>query len=417
VSTAVAPAARAGSSLAFPGFPTTRDEEWRFTNVAALEKARRVKAERPSVPPLGVREAIARVAYPECALAVFVDGFFMPELSLLAGLPEGVEVAGLAASASRERIGAVLDPAGKPFAILNALECEDGAVVRVPAGVVAEKPIQLLYLATATADGSLRTSYPRNLFEFGENSQATLMEHHVSVGDGASFVCGVTEIVADDRAVIEHYVLQRLNDASSLIAAQQIRVGRATSFSSHQFDLGGALARHDVGCVLAGEGADVILNGLYLVEGSRLADTHMRVEHAAPHCGSHELYKGVLDGKGRGVFNGRIFVHHGAQKTDAKQTNRNLLLSKDAMANTNPQLEIFADDVKCTHGSTVGQLDDEAVFYLRSRGIGELAAKSLLTYAFASDVIERVRLAPLKHELESYLFGWLPMGDVVKDAV
>jgi Fe-S cluster assembly protein SufD len=161
----------------------------------------------------------------------------------------------------------------------------------------------------------------------------------------------------------------------------------------------------------------VILNGLYLVEGSRLADTHMRVEHKAAHCGSHELYKGVLDGKGRGVFNGRIFVHHGAQKTDAKQTNRNLLLSKDAMANTNPQLEIFADDVKCTHGSTVGQLDDDAIFYLRSRGIGELAAKSLLTYAFASDVIERIRLQPLKQEMESYLFGWLPMGDVVRDAV
>jgi Fe-S cluster assembly protein SufD len=415
VSTAAATAARAQAPLAFPGFPTTRDEEWRFTNVAALEKANRVKAERAAVVPVGVREAIARVAYPECSLAVFIDGFFAPELSLLADLPAGVEVASVAAD--KTGVGEVLDPAGKPFAILNALEFEDGAVVRVAAGVVAEKPIQLLYLATSATDGALRTSYPRNVFEFGENSQATLMEHHVSVGDGASFVCGVTEIVADDRAVIEHYVLQRLNDASSLIAAQQIRTGRATSFSSHQFDLGAALARHDVGCVLAGEGADVILNGLYLVEGSRLADTHMRVEHAAPHCGSHELYKGVLDGKGRGVFNGRIFVHHGAQKTDAKQTNRNLLLSKDAMANTNPQLEIFADDVKCTHGSTVGQLDENAVFYLRSRGIGELAAKSLLTYAFASDVIERVRLQPLKHELESYLFGWLPMGDVVKDAV
>jgi Fe-S cluster assembly protein SufD len=404
-------------------FPTLRDEEWRFTNVSALAKANRVKAERPSVPPVGVREAIAKVAYAECALAVFVDGFFHPELSLLSGLPKGVEVSGLARHAGDtvlDRVGQLARPEGKPFVAMNALEYSDGAWVRIAPGAVVEKPIQLLFLATSTPEGaeeSLRTSYPRNLLLFGENCQATVMEHHVSVGEGASFVCAVTEIVAEDRAVVDHYLLQRMNDASSLIAAEQIHTGRGTAFSSHQFDLGAALARHDVGCVLAGEGADVILNGLYLVEGSRLADTHMRVEHKAAHCGSHELYKGVLDGKGRGVFNGRIFVHHGAQKTDAKQTNRNLLLSKDAMANTNPQLEIFADDVKCTHGSTVGQLDDDAIFYLRSRGIGELAAKSLLTYAFASDVIERIRLQPLKQEMESYLFGWLPMGDVVRDAV
>ena len=196
-----------------------------------------------------------------------------------------------------------------------------------------------------------------------------------------------------------------------------MRTGRRTAFSSHCISLGAAIARHDVNATLDGEGGDAILNGLYMLSGAQLCDTHMQVEHRQPHCSSHELYKGVLEGKSRGVFSGKIHVHPGAQKTDAKQTNRNLLLSKDALANSQPQLEIYADDVKCTHGSTVGQLDADAVFYLRSRGIGVDAAKSLLTYAFASDVVERIAIDAVRHDMEAFLFSWLPMGDVVRDAV
>jgi Fe-S cluster assembly protein SufD len=193
--------------------------------------------------------------------------------------------------------------------------------------------------------------------------------------------------------------------------------GRASSLTTQTFSFGAAIARHDVEGALEGEGAEATLNGLYLVNGRQLADFHMRVDHAAPHTTSHEMFKGVLDDRGRGVFNGRIHVHRQAQKTDAKQTSRNLLLSDEAMVNANPQLEIFADDVRCTHGSTVGQLDDLAVFYLRSRGIGLEAARSLLTYAFASDLVSRVRVPAVHELLQEYLLGWIPQGEIVREAI
>jgi Fe-S cluster assembly protein SufD len=217
--------------------------------------------------------------------------------------------------------------------------------------------------------------------------------------------------------VIDHYKVQRESLEAYHLATFQVHAERSSTPSSHSISIGGALVRNDVNALLAGEGVDCILNGLYLAEGRQLVDNHMRVEHAAPHCGSHELYKGILDGKARAVFNGLIHVVKGAQKTDAKQSNRNLLLSRDAIANSNPQLEIFADDVKCTHGSTVGQLDDDAVFYLRSRGIGEAAARSILTYAFASDIVERIKVEPVRRDLEEFLFARLPQGEVVRQAV
>jgi Fe-S cluster assembly protein SufD len=211
--------------------------------------------------------------------------------------------------------------------------------------------------------------------------------------------------------------VQRESREAFHVATFQILAERDSAPSSHSISIGGGLVRNDINAVLAGEGVDCILNGLYLAEGRQHVDTHMRVEHAAAHCASHELYKGVLDGKARAVFDGLIYVHKGAQKTDAKQSNRNLLLSRDAIANSNPQLEIFADDVKCTHGSTVGQLDDDAIFYLRSRGIGAEAARSLLTYAFASDVVERIKVEPVRRDLEELLFARLPQGEVVRQAV
>ena len=201
------------------------------------------------------------------------------------------------------------------------------------------------------------------------------------------------------------------------MATFQIYLGRSSNFSSHSISWGGGLVRNDVNAVLDGEGGEATLNGLYMVEGSQLVDNHMRVDHVAAHCDSHELYKGILDARSRSVFNGRIYVHPGAQKTDAKQTNRNLLLSHDALCNSNPQLEIFADDVKCTHGSTIGQLDELAIFYLRSRGIGEDAARSLLTYAFAADIVARIKVDAVRSDLEEFLFRRLPKGDIVRQAV
>ncbi|MFL5119603.1 MAG: Fe-S cluster assembly protein SufD, partial [Microvirga sp.] len=353
---------------------------------------------------------------------VFVNGRLSTRLSTLSGLPDGVVVAGLAEAL--QAAPQALEPwlaqfarfDDQPFVALNTAFLTDGAVIRVPRGVAVERPIHVLYFTTSEASNEHPLAiFPRNLFVAGENSQVTIVETYA--GEGPYFTCPVTELVAGPGSVVDHYKLQMESREAFHIATFQVQGERSCAPSSHSISIGGALVRNDVNAVLDGEGIDCILNGLYLGEGRQVIDNHMRVEHAKPHCASHELYKGVLDGKSRAVFNGLIHVHKGAQKTDAKQSNRNLLLSRDAVANSNPQLEIYADDVKCTHGSTVGQLDDDAVFYLRSRGIGQEAARSLLTYAFASDIVERVKVEPLRHELEEHLFASLPKGDVVRQAV
>jgi Fe-S cluster assembly protein SufD len=399
------------------GFPTPRQEDWRFTNVGPIARTAFVRAEAETV------EAswLAPYLYEGMPRAVFVDGHFSRELSDLTGLPAGVALGSLAEALSSgaegsEELGRHASFADQAFVALNTALFADGAFLRVPRGVVIERPLLLLYVATSSGDQA-RASYPRTLLVAEEASQVTVVESYVGVGDGVSLTCPVTEIVAGPATVVDHYRLQQETLASYHMALQQLHCERAASFSSHALSFGAALARTDVRARLAGEGIDCTLNGLYLTRGRQHVDHHMWVEHAAPHCASHELYKGILEGRSRAVFNGLIHVHEGAQKTDAKQTNRNLLLSREALVNTNPQLLIFADDVKCTHGSTVGQLDADAVFYLRSRGIGEEAARSLLTYAFASEIVERIRVAPVRRDLEEFLFRRLPKGEIVRQAV
>ncbi|HEX2163103.1 MAG TPA: Fe-S cluster assembly protein SufD, partial [Thermoanaerobaculia bacterium] len=371
-------------------------------------------------------EALAPHLFDAAARLVIVDGLLVPELSDTAGLPAGVVVQGLA-RALAERPEAVARHLGRharaednPFTLLNTAFFADGAYVELPAGAVVEAPIQLLFVSTAAAEGEEPlASRPRTLIVAGEASQAKVVETYVSAGgrDAVYLVSPVTELVAGPGAVVDHVKLQKDARRAFHLAAFQVRQERSATVTSHALSIGAAIARTDVGAVLAGEGGDCTLNGLYVVDGEQLVDTHMRVDHAAAHCSSHELYKGILDGKSRAVFNGLIHVHPGAQKTDAKQTNRNLLLSSGALAASNPQLEIFADDVRCTHGSTVGQLDEDAVFYLRSRGIGAEAASSLLTYAFASDVVQRIAIEPVRRDLEEFLFARLPLGEVVRQAV
>jgi Fe-S cluster assembly protein SufD len=333
-------------------------------------------------------------------------------------------------------LGRHTPPSEQPFVALNTAFLRDGACVLIPRHVALDRPIHLLYLSTTSPSplgsaspssppsphGTLPdgaplpiVSYPRNLIVAGEGSTVTVVETYA--GEGVYFSCGVTELSAEPGATIDHYKVQRESRDAFHLATLQVYGERASVISSHSISIGGGLVRNDVNALLDGEGIDCILNGLYLADGRQLVDNHMRVEHAKPHCASHELYKGILDGRARSVFNGLIHVHPGAQKTDAKQSNRNLLLSPDAIANSNPRLEIFADDVRCTHGSTVGQLDDDAVFYLRSRGIGEAAARSLLTYAFASDILARIKVDAVRHDLEEYLFARLPQGEVVRQAV
>jgi Fe-S cluster assembly protein SufD len=400
------------------GFPTLRQEEWRFTNVGPI-------ARTPfslDVAVDGVTEgSIQAFSYEGTVQLTLVNGRFVPRLSDLESLPEGVVVCSLGEALEKHpekvepHLGRLASFENHPFVALNTAFYGDGVFIWVPRNQVVEEPINLVLVGNPSGDPI--AFFPRNLIVSGQSSQVTVVEQYVTVGDGAYLTAPVTEIVAEDNAVVDHYKLQRESTAAFHMATFQLQLGRDSNVSSHSISWGGGLVRNDVNAVLDGEGGEATLNGLYMVEGTQLVDNHMRVDHVAPHCDSHELYKGILEGKSRAVFNGRIFVHPGAQKTDAKQTNRNLLMSPDALCNSNPQLEIFADDVKCTHGSTVGQLDETAIFYLRSRGIGEEAARSLLTYAFAADVVERIKVGAVRRDLEEFLFRRLPKGDIVRQAV
>jgi Fe-S cluster assembly protein SufD len=414
------------------GFPSTRQEQWRATNVAPIVRTR---YQLPGLPARGAANVDAAAVSPHtweaAATLVFVDGRFAPALSERGELPAGVFAGSLAEAlatmpeAVEPWLGRQASFAQHAFVALNTAFFTDGAFLWLPRGTVIERPLHLLFLASAASGGDLPVaSFPRNLIVAGESSQVRVVETYAAVsgeGPGAGpqvyFTCPVTEIDAGPNSNVDHYKVQRESHAAFHMATFALRQERGSALSSHSISLGGALVRNDVNALLDGEGSDTILNGLYMIGGRQFVDHHMRVEHAKPHCTSHELFKGVLDGHARSVFNGLIHVRHGAQKTDAKQSNRNLLLSKDAVANSNPQLEIFADDVKCTHGSTVGQLDDDAIFYLRSRGIGAEAARSLLTYAFASDIVERIKVEPVRKDLEEFLFAALPKGEVVRQAV
>jgi Fe-S cluster assembly protein SufD len=417
---------RALDRFAELGFPTTKQEDWRFTNVAPIARGSFARVERGEATPAVTAEEIAPFTFEAAARLTFVDGRFAPGLSHVGEMPAGTVIGSLAEALERADLpGHLLDHLGRhagferqPFVALNTAFLRDGALLWVPRGAVVPGPIHVLYLSTGRlVDGHPAVTFPRNLIVAGESSQVTVVETYQGLGDGPSFACGVTEVAVGPNAAVDHYKVQRESREAFHVATFQLHQERSSAFSSHSISLGGALVRNDVNAVLDGEGADSILNGLYMIGGQQLADFHMRVEHAKAHCTSHELFKGILDGRARSVFNGLIHVHKGAQKTDAKQSNRNLLLSKEAIANSNPQLEIYADDVRCTHGSTVGQLDDDAVFYLRSRGIGEEAARSLLTYAFASDIVERIKVEAVRHDLEEFLFTALPKGEVVRQAV
>jgi len=404
------------------GFPTLQQEEWRFTNVAPIVRTAFRRAEPGSHEADGVTPAaLEPFLYPDLHRLVFVDGFFVPALSDLHELPEGVLAGGLAQAleAHPERVepflGEIARTEEHPFAALNTAFLQDGAFLSIPRNTVVETPFHLVFVSTV--HDQPRASMPRNLFVLGENSQSLVVESYVTLGTGGHFTCSVTEVEAGPAAVIDHYRVQQESREAFHMAMFQIHQERDANVRSHTVTIGGAIVRNDTGVVLDGEGGDCTLNGLYVINGTQMVDNHMRVEHAKPHCDSYELFKGILDQKARAVFNGRIYVHPGAQKTDAKQSSRNLLLSSDALVNSNPQLEIFADDVKCTHGSTVGQLDRDAVFYLRSRGIAERAAQSILTYAFASDIIERIKVDPVREELAEFLFTRLPEGEVVRQAV
>jgi Fe-S cluster assembly protein SufD len=298
-------------------------------------------------------------------------------------------------------LGRYLDICRDAFAALNTAFTEDGAYVHVRRGTLVEEPIYLLFVSTG--DDTPSMNHPRNLVVAEEDSQATFVEEYVSLDGGAMFCNTVTELVAGDHTVLSHYMIEREHKQAFNISTLRIQQGRSANVVSHSVLLGGALVRNNVHPELAGEGGECLINGLFIGNGHQHLDNYMLVEHASPRCGSRQFYNGILDGHAHGVFHGRIIVHKDAQKTDAKQTNRNLLLSDDAQIDTKPQLEIYADDVRCTHGATIGQIEGDALFYLRSCGIDEVSARKLLLFAFASECLDRMKQGPVRKHVEGLI--------------
>ena len=391
------------------GFPHPKDEEWRFTQLGPITRTKFVAAhvdERMQ----SVREAFEQFTFGGDAAAelVFVNGRYAPHLSRAGKLPRGVRVLSLAESAGadepalRQHLGRLARMDSNPFVALNTGFVRDGAFIHLARGATLEQPIHLLFLSAAGREPTV--SHPRILAVLDEGAHATLVESYAGTGsDGIYFTNPVTEIMAGQDARLDHCKLQMESLEAFHVAIMQVHLARNANFVSHSTTTGARITRNDLNVTMAGEHADATLNGLVLIGRDQHVDNHTTLDHAAPNCPSHELYKHVLAGKASGVFKGKILVRQPAQKTDSKQTSKTLLLSDDAAMNSQPALEIYADDVKCTHGSTIGPVDEDQVFYLRSRGVSLEAARHLLTYAFAADITRRIKVEPVRRRLETFM--------------
>jgi Fe-S cluster assembly protein SufD len=385
------------------GFPTTRQEEWRHTSVAPIADTKFTLAGTPPGDVLlaAIEPFLLGDAAPH--RIVFVNGHWSPALSRLDAIGPGVRVSSLAQAVEADRATTAAhlgrQAAHGAFSGLNTAFLADGAYVHVPARVQVGSPIQILFF---TVPGPVPiVTHPRTLIVVEREARVAIVETYAAAGEGVYWTNAVTELVAGDGARADCHRVQREAVSAYHTAATHTRQGRDSVVHQHAVALGAALARHDVRITLEGQGGSAILNGLYLLWGKQHVDHHTWIDHAAPHCETHEYFNGVLDQQARSVFNGRIIVRPGAQRTDSKQTNNNLLLSADAHADSQPQLEIYADDVKCTHGSTTGPLDERALFYLRTRGVSEADARRLLTYGFAAEILERMEVAALRERLDA----------------
>jgi len=402
------------------GFPTMRHEDWRFTNTARIAETAFQLAGPGSTAFDATFTAFmaAQTLDADWPRLVLVNGYYCAELSCTKGLPDSIHAGSLAASTSGAIEAHLTRHAQwktQPFTALNTAFLSDGAIVHVAAGTDCPQPIHVVYVSTPGADPQV--SHPRGLIVVEAGSRVTVIESYVGPGGGDYFTNAVTEIVAGDNTTVDHYKIVLEHDRAYHVGTTHIHQGRDSSVTSHSVTLAGALVRNDLIAEIDGEGAVCTLNGLYITRDRSHVDNHLRVEHLKPHGDSRQHYKGILDGHSHAVFTGRINVHKDAQKTDAKQTNKNLLLSEDAQIDTKPQLEIFADDVKCTHGATIGQLDEDAIFYLRSRGIREDAARGVLLLAFAQESVDKVRPAPLRSRLQDAVCELLGQGRVLQEAI
>jgi Fe-S cluster assembly protein SufD len=394
------------------GFPTTKNEEWKYTSVALI--ARTPFQPAPSGVASGYESSLQTLE--GAVRLVFVNGRYAKQLSSTDALPSGVKVMSLAEALAgdgsalatlEQHLARYAKFEAHTFVALNTAFIEDGVFVEVPKDTRIEQPIHLEFVSAPGGQPSL--SHPRSLMVVGRGSQVSFVESYRGPKQ-VYFTNAVTEVVVGENAKVEYARIEQEGEAAFHVATLLFHQARSSVVHSTSIQFGGSLVREDARTVLDGEGAESTLNGLYVIGGRQHVDNHTTIDHAKPHCGSRELYKGVLEGQATGVFNGKIIVRADAQKTDSKQSNKNLLLSENAVINTKPQLEIYADDVKCTHGATIGQIDQEAVFYLRSRGIGLDEARAMLTQAFANDVIGKIKFEPLRARLSEALIARLASG-------
>ncbi len=408
---------KAGEAFESLDFPTTRVEEWKYTNVAPILKVQYQESFDNGLK-LGARD-IEAFTFPESrnSQLVFINGSFSPELSNSATAAATAVFCNFAdipnehAGVARDHLATYADYRDAIFTALNTASVRDGAFVYIPDGKVVETPIHLLFISTSEKPVA---SHPRVLIVAGAGSVATIIESYVSISEEVYFNNAVTEVVVREGAVIDHYRLQQESENAFHIGVSQVHQERGSNYTSYAISLGAQVARHDLNVALTDENIEATLDGLYVVTGRQHTDSHTTIDHQKPHSVSNQLYKGILDGRSRAVFNGKVFVREGALLTDARQLNKNLLLSSDAHIDTKPQLEIFADDVKCAHGATVGQLDDEELFYLSTRGISTENARALLTYGFAEDVISRIKLKSAREKLDRTVLDKLHQSLEVK---
>jgi Fe-S cluster assembly protein SufD len=393
------------------GFPSVKDEEWKYTNVAPLARID-FKPATAGDTSIGTDELTAFVvAEAKDSQLVFVNGILRSDLSSLTALPTEVVAMDLSQAISDERYGEIAwrhlaqqaDYVANGFTALNTAFISHGVFVYIPKGVIVESPVHLLFIS----DGAQTANFPRVLIVAEENSSATVIESYAGNHEALYFTNAVVELVLKDGARLEHYKVQRESARAFHVATTAVDLGPNSRYDATTITFGAELSRHDINVTMDHEGSECWVDGLYLVTTGQHADTHSLIDHRKPHCTSHQLYKGILDGKSRAIFNGKVFVRHDAQKTDAMQTNKNLLLSNEARVDTKPQLEILADDVKCAHGAAVGQIDEDELFYLETRGIHHDLARNLLTYGFAEEVIGKIKIESIRAQLDAAVLNRL----------
>jgi Fe-S cluster assembly protein SufD len=390
------------------GLPAKKIEDWKYTSLWQLSQegfthqAKSVSLDASRCAEVALIEQAYRL--------VIVDGQYSAELSQLDGLEAGLTLKPLSESLAQAEslLNQQIDIEKPGLNALNTLLMQEGVYLHVAAHSKIEKPVELLVINSGETD-KLAT-HLRNLIKLEANSEVTLVEHYVSLADNTGFTNVITEVNLDDNAKLEHFKLQHESLKHYHIATLASKQAASSVWNTNNISLGGKLARNDIHSQLLGEQSHVTMDGLYLLDGDQHTDNHTRIDHAVPNTTSEEVYKGVLDGDSHGVFNGKVIVHKDAQKTDANQSNRNLLLSRSCEIDTKPEMEIYADDVKCGHGSTVGQIDEQQLFFLRARGLDEVSARSLLTYAFAVDVLQRIKQEPVRQALSNVIEQRLPRG-------